>query len=149
MQKTRFNVIERSIETCRKWAFWVYSFIFVALSFFLILYRAILTGNHDTEVNECKSVGIISIGFIVTVLFSQFLFFLFYICFCIIFLVRMFGMHNFETKKHLIKITILIIVFCLALLFESYLNGVLTRFVFWGFLCPDTYDKNQDCNECN
>jgi len=55
----------------------------------------------------------------------------------------MFGMHNFEAKKHFLKISILIIIFCIALGFESYLNAVLTKFVFWGYLHPDDYIK--DC----
>ena len=53
-------------------------------------------------------------------------------------------MHNFEAKKHIFKISITIIMFCIALLCESYLNAVLTRYVFWGFLNPAEYYRNDD-----
>ena len=62
-------------------------------------------------------------------------------------------MHNFEAKKHIAKIGITIFMFCIALLCESYLNAVLTKFVFWDFLHQP--DPKPDplpvkiCNNCN
>jgi hypothetical protein len=45
-------------------------------------------------------------------------------------------------------ISILIIIFCIALGFESYLNAVLTNFVFSGYLNPNDY-KDCKCVYCN
>lgn len=77
--------------------------------------------------------------------------FMFYIVFISVFLLRMFRMHNFEAKKHIAKISILIIMFCIALLCESYLNAVLTNYVFLGFLNPTRFpiDKVNTCKHCN
>ena len=77
---------------------------------------------------------------------------LFFAIFYMLFLVKMFRMHNYEAKKHIWKYSIIVMIFILALAYENWLEWTFAHYMSKGFkdgsvkTCGNVVEVNVQCN---